>query len=132
VSRTENEGAAILDKASPGFILMARLLIGLIALLLVVIPWSERYSLLDNFPHGQDTELNLLALVVVLGLILLIVRSSARRVRRVLAFRSVAMSMVRRVLGALPETRHARDRTEGTSPPLPASPGDTYNLPLQI
>jgi len=47
----------------------------LVAALLAVIPWSERYSMLDNFPHGQDTEFGLLAFLVFLGLMLLLARS---------------------------------------------------------
>jgi len=46
----------------------------LVALLLAVIPWSERYSLLDNFPQGQDTEFSILAFLVFLGLMLLLAR----------------------------------------------------------
>lgn len=132
MNRTPRKGAAILDKASPAFILMSRVVIGMIALLLAVIPWSERYSLLDNFPHSQDTELNLLALFVVLGLILLIVRSSARQLRSMLVVRYWPLTMIRRMVSAMPETGPAVPPRCGSPPPLSPSPGDTYNLPLQI
>ena len=44
------------NEALPAFVLMSRVVLALMGLLLVVMPWSERYSMLDNFPHGQDTE----------------------------------------------------------------------------
>jgi len=56
------------------FLLSSRLLLGLIAGLLAVIPWSECYCALDNFPNGQDFETNLLAFLALLGLILLLVQ----------------------------------------------------------
>lgn len=50
---------------------MTQLFLLLIGLLLAVIPFSERYFTLDNFPKGQDFETNMIALLAVFGLMLL-------------------------------------------------------------
>lgn len=114
------------------FILISRILVVLITLLLAVIPWSERYSILDSFPHSQDTEFNLLACFVILGLILLIARSGRKRLRTLLAFRHVLLSIVRPAVSLVPRSGHGLLLTNADDPPLPRSSLDLYNLPLQI
>ena len=64
------ESVAVPDQPSRAFILTSRLVVGIITLLLLVIPWSERYSNLDSFPHDHDTELGILAIFAAFGLIL--------------------------------------------------------------
>lgn len=54
------------------FLLLSRVLLLLVAILLAVIPWTERYCSLDNFPQGQDFETNLLAFLALAGLMLLL------------------------------------------------------------
>jgi peptidoglycan/LPS O-acetylase OafA/YrhL len=132
VSRSQTQDAARLDAASPGFIRLSRILIVLITLLLAIIPVSERYSALDSFPHGQDTELNLLAFFMILGLILLFVRSSKKRLRSLLAFGYLLLSMIRLALSLIPDSRHGLVLTDAHHPPIPGSSLDVYNLPLRI
>lgn len=127
MSRSRRNGAAILDEASPAFIVIGRIFVALITLLLAIIPWSERYHTLDSFPHGQDTELNLLASFVLVGFILLFVRSAQRRIRRFLTFRPLAHSMVRPAASA--RFGHGLVRLDDDGPP---HPGGMCNLPLQI
>src|SRR4051812_43885207 len=54
------------------FLSLSRVLLSLVGCLLFLIPWSERYCFLDNFPHGQDFETNLLAFFALAGLMLLV------------------------------------------------------------
>ena len=129
VERRHTNGSAIPDEASPAFVLMSRIVVVLITLLLAVIPWSERYSLLDSFPHGQDTELNLLAFFVILGLILLILRSARRQIRTFFAFRHLLLTMIRPELSPVLDFRHGLVLTDADRPP---HPGFLYNLPLLI
>ena len=129
VKRRQTNGSAIPDEASPAFVLMSRILVVLITLLLAVIPWSERYSLLDSFPHGQDTELNLLAFFVILGLILLILRSARKQIRAFLAFKHLLLTMIRPEPSPVLDFRHQLVLTDADRPP---HPGFLYNLPLQI
>lgn len=119
-------------EASPAFILMSRILIGVIGLLLLVIPWSERYSALDSFPNGHDVELSVLAFFVMLGLILLFVRFGKGRLVSLLAFRNVLLSSIRLAVALLAYRSRARLLTDPHHPPLPSSALDWFNLPLQI
>ncbi|HKO11884.1 MAG TPA: hypothetical protein VJV22_07950 [Acidobacteriaceae bacterium] len=117
------EDAAILDEPTPAFILMSRILLGMIALLLIIIPWSERYSALDSFPHGHDTELSLLTFFAIFGLILLFVRAAKKQLRKLLAVRYLLLSIIPLAVSLTPNCPR---------PPLPGSSLEMYNLPLQI
>jgi len=117
-----------LNEASPAFIVMSRILIAMITLLLAIIPWSERYSMLDSFPNGQDTELNLLAFLVVLGLILLIARSGRKQLRSSFALTHLLLGILRPALSCFPERGYRLPLSDGDHPPHPG----IYNLPLQI
>lgn len=128
MSRNQTSGAA-LDDDSPAFIVVSRILVVLITVLLAIIPWSERYSNLDTFPHSQDTELNLLAFLLILGLVLLIVRSGKKRLR---AFIRVLLARVRTAMSPTRESRRGLVFWDAHPPPLTASSLDRYNLPLQI
>lgn len=132
MSRSRTERASIFDDASPAFVLISRVLVVLITLLLAMIPWSERYHTLDSFPHGQDTELNLLALFVFVGLILLFVRAGKKRLRSFLATRFLLISIIRPALALVPGAHHGLALAESDDPPHPGSSLDLYNLPLQI
>ena len=123
----------ISDEPSPAFILMGRILIGVMTLLLVIIPWSECYSTLDSFPHGQDTEFGILAFFAILGFILLFVRATRDQLRNLLAaFRDLLLSIIPLAMSLLPDYRHGRALTNLPPPPPPDSPLEIYNLPLQI
>lgn len=130
LSGGRTNGSAIPDEASPAFILISRILVVLITLLLAVIPWSERYSLLDSFPHGQDTELNLLAFLVILGLILLILRASRKQLRTSFAFKRVLLTIMRPAPSPIRNSHHGIVLTDADRPPHPGS--SLYNLPLLI
>src|SRR5207248_5376675 len=54
------------------FLSLSRVLLSLVGCLLLLIPWTERYCSLDNFPQGQDFETNLLAFLALAGLMLLV------------------------------------------------------------
>lgn len=131
MSRSRTKGAATLDEASPAFILISRIFVLLITLLLAIIPWSERYQILDSFPQGRDTELNLLAAFVILGLILLFVRSSKKRIRRILAFRPLLLAMMPTARSILLTSRHGLALADPDHPPHRVFSG-MCNLPLQI
>jgi hypothetical protein len=121
-----------LDDASPAFVRMSRILVTLITFLLAVIPWSEQYSMLDNFPHGQDTELNLLAFFLILGVILLFARSRTKGISVLFALCYLFFSMLRVALSSLAESLGGVVSAILHSPPLPSTSLNSYNLPLQI
>jgi hypothetical protein len=132
VSRGLKLAGASTEGVSQTFGLVSRILVCLIGLLLAVIPWTERYCMLDNFPMGQDFELNLLAFLALLCLILLLAHSSKQGLRALFAVRCWLSSMIR---SALRMTRHAlRGHTVTLfhTPPLPSPSLGVYNLPLQI
>jgi hypothetical protein len=113
------------------FLLLSRVLLLLVGLLLVVIPWSERYCALDNFPKGQDFETNLLAFLALLGLMLLV----AHLWRQSLA----ALFSIRYWISRLNFSRlhsHAHDlasfATTTHRARLPSPLLAAFNLPLQI
>ena len=132
MNRNERRGGARLDEASPVFVLTSRMLLGVIALLLAVIPWTEQFSTLDNFPHGHDTELSLLTFFVLLGLILLFVRSARKQVSSILALRYALLSILPAGLTMTAARRHGEGLKEPHHPPPPACTLNLYNLPLQI
>lgn len=132
VSRTQIARTANLDESSPTFILISRILIGMMALLLVIIPWSERYSTLDSFPRGGDTELGLLTIFAVFGLILLFLRAAKKQIRNLLRARYFLFSVLPLVLSLLADCHHRLGLADRHRTPLPGSSLDAYNLPLQI
>lgn len=115
------------NDVSRKFVLASRILLLLMALLLAITPWTEGYRLLDNFPRGQDSELNVIALVAFLGLVLLLTRFSRRALRAIVALTYAlaqpvpfGASTVRFSCGAL------------IRPAVTASPPVVFNLPLLI
>lgn len=111
---------------------MSRILIGVIALLLLVIPWSERYSSLDSFPRGRDTELSILAFFVMLGLVLLFIRSARKRLQCILAMSHWLLSIMPPAVFLIPGRRHVRPLTDPHHPPLPGSSLELCKTPLRI
>ena len=108
------------------FILASRLLISLFTLLLVATPWTEGYRLLDNFPRSQDSELNLLALVAFLGLILLLTRSCRKKIRALVTIGHWLATILRQVPALRPGMLPL------DQPALAESPPGAFNLPLLI
>ena len=115
----------------PGhFLLFSRVFVWLVALLLAVIPWSERYSMLDNFPRGQDTEFSLLAFLLFLGLMLLLARSRTSILGALIKWCesvSVLARSGRTVLHAIALSLPLEYGPEPPGPPLAA-----FDIPLQI
>lgn len=133
MSRTQTVGGANPDDNSSAFILMGcRFLIFAISLTLAFIPWSEHYSRLDNFPRGQDSEFSLLASFVILGIILLLLRSGKRRLRSLLVVRYLLLSIMLPAVYLISGSSHVRLLTDPHHPPRSASSLDRFNIPLQI
>ena len=60
---------------------VGRLLLGLVAVLMIAMMWTERFLTWDKFLQGgQDLELSLMALVVFLCLIILLAQRSQQAV----------------------------------------------------
>ena len=79
--RPGHKNSAADTEVSCGFLFASRSLLTLFIAILAATPWTEGYRLLDNFPRGQDSELNVLALVAFLALFLLLTRVSRRALR---------------------------------------------------
>ena len=99
--------------------------------LLFFIPWSERYCFLDNFPHGQDFETNLLAFLALSALMLLVAHLCQQSVAAFLTLGCwiLRMRVVRSQLFA-----HALTGPNSSTVhriPLP-SPLSAASLPLRI
>lgn len=124
--------AAILEEPSPAFILMSRILIGMIALLLAILPWSERYSNLDSFPHGHDAELGFLAILAVFGLILLLLRAAEKQLSDVFVVRYLLFLIIPWASSLHLQGHQGLTRADSHDPPLPGLSLEMYNLPLQI
>lgn len=131
MSRRRKTAETKRDDVSCSFLLAGRTLLALFAILLFATPWTEGYRLLDNFPTGQDSEINILALLAFLGLVLLIVRSSRRKLRNLLWrdwfwFLLHPPSLFQRAVS------HGHCSVPAESPPLLTSCLGAFNLPLQI
>lgn len=119
------------DDVSCCFLLAGRTLISVFAVLLLATPWTEGYRLLDNFPTGQDSELNILALVAFLGLVLLITRSARRKLRNLLLRNWPCLLLHPTALFQRPSL-NGHSSVPAGAPPLLASCQGAFNLPLQI
>jgi hypothetical protein len=114
------------------FVIAARLLLSTFTLLLLLTPWTESYRLLDNFPRGQDSELNILALLAFLGLVLLLARSSRSRLRAFPLLRNWLWLLLDPAVPVDNPSLHGR-YTLAPSPPAPLeSSFGVFNLPLLI
>jgi hypothetical protein len=111
------------------FLLCSRVLLLLVGILIAIIPWSERYCALDNFPQGQDFETNLLAFLAIAGLMLLLAHLCEQAVSALFSIRcrvSRLCSEIRQhgLPGTVPLPSHRA--------PLPSPLTAACNLPLQI
>jgi hypothetical protein len=131
VSRRGKTAGRKRDDVSSCFLLASRAVITLFAILLLATPWTESYRLLDNFPTGQDSELNILALVAFLALVLLITRSARRQLRNLLLRRWLLLLLHPASLFQRPSL-HGHCSALPAAPPLLGSPPGAFNLPLQI
>jgi hypothetical protein len=102
------------------------------AFLLLVSPWTEGYRLLDNFPHGQDSELSLLALLTFLGLVLLLARACTRNVCTLLNVGSWLSSVFQTFFCMLADPPAAAALPLRHIPPLGRVSAGSFNIPLQI
>jgi len=132
VRRIQRASAATPTEASPAFVLMSRIVIGIMMLLVAVIPWSERYSNLDSFPHGHDAELGILAIFALFGLILLLLRTAEQQLRNLLAVRYLVFLIIPVAVSLPPHGQEGQTLADFRDPPFPNSFLETYNLPLQI
>ncbi|HKO17686.1 MAG TPA: hypothetical protein VJU82_02250 [Acidobacteriaceae bacterium] len=131
MSRGRKTAGRRCDDVSCSFLLASRALLSLFAILLLATPWTESYRLLDNFPTGQDSELNILALVAFLALVLLITRSARRRLRSLLLRKWLSLTLH----PASPLQKlslHGHCSVLAATPPLLAGSGGAFNQPLQI
>lgn len=108
----------------------SRVLMCLIAVLLAVAPWTEHFGTFDNFPHGQDFELSLLAFLALLCLVLLLALRRKQGLKDLFAVCSW-VSLVIWNPGGKAERGYARRSGACHSPPRSLRSG-VYNLPLQI
>ena len=130
-SRTGEAGIRKTDESSRSLIASSRVLICLIALLLAVAPWTEHFGTFDNFPHGQDFELSLLAFLALLCLVLLLAVLRKRGLKDIFAVRAWGPLVVWD-LGGKPKPGFACTANACHSPPLPSPLVGAFNLPLQI
>ena len=131
VSRRSKTAGRRCDDVSCCFLFASRTVIALFVILLVATPWTESYRLLDNFPTGQDSELNILALVAFLALVLLITRSARRKLRNLLLRRWLLLLLHPASLLQRPSLHRHCLAVAAAPPLLGCSPG-AFNPPLQI
>ena len=130
-TRTGEAGIGRADGFSRSLMAGSRVLMGLIALLLAVAPWTEHFGTFDNFPHGQDFELSVLAFLALLCLVLLLAVLRKRGLKDIFAVRASLPLMVWE-LGGRPKRGHVWTANACNSPPLPSPSPGAFNRPLQI
>jgi hypothetical protein len=130
IGRRQHEADLTPDSGS--FALLSRVLLSLVGLLLVVTPWSERYSMLDNFPHGQDTEFSILAFFVFLGLMLLLARSCRSLLGTLMKWCKALFTSVHSGSLVLPYLPLSLAGIAAHEHPPGISQTGAFNLPLQI
>ena len=131
MSRWSSTGGRKRDEVSHSFLLAGRTLLSLFVVLLLATPWTEGYRLLDNFPTGQDSELNILALVAFLGLVLLITRSARRKLRNLLLRKWFWLLLHPTALSQRPSL-NGHYSVPIAAPPLVFGCQGAFSLPLQI
>ena len=131
MSRRRKTAGTKRDEVSCCFLRATQTLLSLFAILLLATPWTEGYRLLDNFPSGQDSEINILAILAFLGLVLLIVRSARRRLRNLL-WRNWFWLLLDPASLFQRASLHGHYSVPPASPPLLGSCPGAFNLPLQI
>jgi hypothetical protein len=114
------------------FVIATRFLLSTFTLLLLLTPWTEGYRLLDNFPRGQDSELNILALLAFFGLVLLLARSSRTRLRAFPLLRNWLWLLLDPAGAADTPSLHGRYMLAPSPPPPLESSFGLLNVPLLI
>lgn len=109
----------------------SRVVMCLIALLLAVAPWTEHFGTFDNFPHGQDFELSLLAFLALLCLVLLLALRRKQGLKDIFSASSWHWPVIWK-LGGKPDRGSVRIADACHSPPVRSARSGAYNLPLQI
>jgi hypothetical protein len=119
---------------SRGLVTASRVLMGLIAALLVVAPWTEHYGTFDNFPRGGDVELSLLAFLGFLCLVLLLAQLREQRLKSPPPVQDEEWEFSRAADEWDRTCAAARQRISQTShsPPFASCLLGAFNLPLQI
>ena len=120
------------DRLPQTFLLLSRLLLLLVGILIAIIPWSERYCALDNFPVGQDFETNLLAFLAFVGLMLLLAHLCRQGLVALFCIRHWISRLDLRRSPEHPYALGSYTVTRAHRPPLPSPPPAAFNLPLQI
>lgn len=105
----------------------------LMVALLAVAPWTEHYGTFDNFPHGQDFELNLFAFLALLCLVLLLALLRRRGLNDPPAVRDDwEWCLIYEAPVVAPATLQERIALVSHSPPCGSHSPGPHNLPLQI
>ena len=108
-----------------------RVLVLLVALLLVITPWTEYFWHFDNFLHGgQDMEFGLISIVTVLCLVLVLLQDGKQHMTSVVAICRWLSSIFEQAAPLIPES-FFEFNPANISPP-PGSPLDAYNPPIRI
>lgn len=112
--------------------MIGSVLIGLSALLIAVMPWTEYYWQFDNFFHGgQDFEFGLLSTIMVLCLVLLLMQHGKQGVTILLALRRWLWIVFQHPDSRSPSLSFRTIMVcYAVSPPDPSS--GMYDLPLRI
>ena len=115
---------------SRAYATVGRVLVGFIAILLLVMPWTEHFWHFDGFLiSGQDFEFGLLALASIFSLVLVLSKRRAQCVTLLLAVLGWLFSSLQNALKSMQVTAFL---PRFHQPPLPHPLVRTYNLPLQI
>ncbi len=134
VRRGCSTSGAKIEGFSRALALASRVIIGLMALLLVVAPWTEHYGTFDNFPRGQDFELSLFAFLGFLCLVLLLGLLRKQWLKKDPARQDGEWDyrLILKPSASMQERLRARIAQMSHSPPRGSPPADAYRLPLQI
>jgi hypothetical protein len=113
-----------------------RVLVCFIAVLLIVMPWTEHFWHFDGLLiGGHDFEFGLLALASICSLVLVLSQQRQPSVTFILAIRHWISSSLQNAATSAGRNRHAQDVAFafGFYSPLLSSPAlRIYNLPIQI
>ncbi len=121
-----------LSEISPAFLLSARVLIMMTALLIVIMPWTEYFWHFDQFVlGGQDFELGLLAIATILGLILVLLQHSRAGVSFIFALQQGLYLAFERLTLSVPSSFYGLIAALHVGP-IPSPALQFYNLPLQV
>jgi hypothetical protein len=138
LKRSSITSQTLVGGLSQTYATVGRVLVGFIAILLIIMPWTEHFWHFDGFlVSGQDFEFGLLALATIFSLILVLSKRREQSVAFFLAvlgwlssnFQSVIQSGQRNRYGQFSASafRFRRHCAPLSSPAL-----RIYNLPIQV